>query len=1075
MNPARAREEAFEHSPAAGELPESGTREVRARRRSEYASCLWLDMSGFTSLAEHLCAQGPTGTESLSAILNQFYGAAASAVAARGGSVLFHAGDAVLCAWTEETAGDSAERLALAIEAALAIRRMFANAASGSPQIRLRQTVLTGALCFDTVGGERNRWIELVTGEILGEIPRLSRLARSGKIVLDAQSAALLPAERSRALGAGAFSLLDTARRGLRAPTVEPPWSPSLTASDAEGWSESPELRKITVAFIGWERVGAPALEDLQSFAACVQQVCDLYGGCAYQMVQDDKGVVALVGFGLPGLARGEDGIRAVRFALHVSSRAAELGLRLRIGVASGEAYCGRGDAPSGRKYRIFGSMVNRAARLSEAAANGPLIDDLTFQHVSRRIACEPHRDVRLRGFARPLRVHRPSETHCNVASPRVFVGFRAQVGELFEAIRTMIRGEGRRVAILAGELGSGKTALLSRVPARCEELGVTVHVSAADELERYTGYSALRNVMRSLLGDPRVPDELATLRAAVERVGFDAEHAPLLNPLVGAALVPGLSLGQMTPHSRAETRKHLVAELLRQRSGARPSLVVIDDAHFLDASSLELIAYLSRQVPCVFWLLAERRARRERSAFETLEVAANIWLNPMEERDVAELVASVAEGRPVPAKLVTEVTSAARGNPLHSMELARALLACQSAPNRLSPEGVEGPAISVPSTLEGLIQSRFDQLSPSARELVRAASVIGMDFEVPLLRMVLRDRLEGSDFDAALEECFEADMVRSRGGPVFEHATIRAAVYGILLPSEQERLHEQTALALQAIHAPHLGAVAARLSYHWGKTKNRERAAKFSALAAEQALQGYANADAAYLFERALSHDAAWRGELKVDLSRARWSSSLAQAFYSLGRRPEARVAYARALRWTGTKIPGASADLVLTLGKHVVNVALRKLRRGPNRQLSGELRERSRAALRVIHEWGALDVWEGRLIEAVNKAFVAYRRAQRVLQSPEAAEVVAGFGYMLASTPMRRYSEPTLLHGVELADGTGDLKARTSTRVLLGMYYTMSGSAERALQPLAAAQSFAARLGSGLWRHRTSFAHGE
>ncbi len=188
-----------------------------------------------------------------------------------------------------------------------------------------------------------------------------------------------------------------------------------------------------------------------------------------------------------------------------------------------------------------------------------------------------------------------------------------------------------------------------------------------------------------------------------------------------------------------------------------------------------------------------------------------------------------------------------------------------------------------------------------------------------------------------------------------------------------------------------------------------------------------------------------------------------------------EARQAYDDAIHWTGFRVPRQAAELPFAVLGVALSGAWRKMTGKQPKQVDGDLRERYLAAMRVVHAWGTLDVWEGRLIEAANKAFAAYRLAQHAEATPEAAEIISALGYLLAVTPGRRFSEATLIRGVAIADERNDLQAQTSSRVLLGMYLTMSGRTGQARAPLEAAAALADRLGSGLWRHRAAFGLGE
>jgi tetratricopeptide (TPR) repeat protein len=515
---------------------------------------------------------------------------------------------------------------------------------------------------------------------------------------------------------------------------------------------------------------------------------------------------------------------------------------------------------------------------------------------------------------------------------------------------------------------------------------------------------------------------------------------------------------------------------MLRRRLAGNHLVVAIEDAQWLDASSLALLEYLSKHLSNVLCVFATRpgetRLSRRLPNARALEVAA------LDEPALTRLVLDLAGAEAVSAPLLQAVVRDTRGNPLHCIELVRGLLGS----GRVLVQGgalvlVAGSSgeLPIPGTLEELILARFDALSSPTRQALRAASVMGVAFDLRVMRVVLGSLMTPEQLDLALGEGVARRMIRANDSHEFEHASFRSVVYSLLLPSEQRALHERTALALQSVYGERLQPIAARLAHHWVCAGNAGNAAEFSALAADLALQGYANVDAEHLFRQALEQDHVLRGPLSVDLRRARWSISMAQALYSQSRHAAARAAYERALAWTGTARPGGLGQLLLNIVRAVGGTYLRRFLSRPLSVVSGEQREHRLAAIRVIHAWATLDIWEGLLPQAANKAVIAYRLAESVVDAPEAAEIISGLGYMLATTPGRRHAHKHLVHALALAETTADLQACTSTSVLLGMYFVLDGQTSRAEEPLRAAVALANRLGSGLWRHRAHFALAE
>ncbi len=1065
------------------------TEQTKPARRVLLASCLWLDMSGFTPLTERLSSEGPEGIERLSKTLNRLYAAVADATRTTGGDVMFFAGDGALCLWeavNEEAVGSAAWL------AASAARRLLDDLARSSEEggfrFELRQVVVAGELTLDTVGGDEGAWQDVATGTPLRALLRLSKLCRPGQVLLSERvTRALVTRARATKLDADAYQLVELqaderAEAGARESRPTPVPSSAAVAAMVPGFLSQQlalpqpppsELRRVSVAFVNWQAPENVGLDELQALTGCLQQAARRFQGWLCQLVQDDKGLTAVVVFGLPGHAQGEDAVRAVRFMTDAAQQLAGPTFSVRFGVATGSTFCGVCGGQERLQYCVLGNAVNRAARLAEQATDGPLVDEQTFLAAHWRVDFMHQASLHLKGVSSVVEAYRPGATRDASFAPSSLVAFESESAELRAFLSDFrVRGENQPL-IVRGDLGAGKTSFLGQVPAECAEVGAELLVGSCDQFEQYTGYFALRPIMRRLLGDVSRAEDVAWLESALAR-GGQSEQLSLLNPLLLSDFPATELVKQMAPETRAENRKQLAVSLVAERLVGRRVVVMIDDAHWLDASSLELLLALRSQAGLTF-ILAERTG--DSASPERYGDARVLSVEPLDITAVGELSARLAGARRVAAGLCRQVWETTRGNPLHCTELMRALLGAgrvEVVDETLQLQAGSDARLELPGSLEELIQGRFDHLSSTARDVLRTASVLGVAFDLPLLRAVLGGRLAVSEVDAALAEALERGIVRTRGTHQFEHASVHAVVYGLLLPSEQRQLHERAARALESIHGASLDAVAARLAHHWLRAGNAERAAHFSALAADQALQGYANPDAEHLFRQAIEQDTAFRGRLPISLERARWSMLMAQALYSQSRHGEARRAYDGALSWTGMRVRGAWA-LPITIAGLLILALLSRLGRRPRPLAEADARARRILSLRIINASLALDAWEGQLLEAANKAMVAFRLSERVSDTPEAAETVAGLGYLLSSTPARALAEAQIMRGLRSADQTGDLQARTATRVLLGMHYTASGLTSRAGEPLRVAQGFAERLGSGLWRHRAWFGLGE
>jgi class 3 adenylate cyclase/tetratricopeptide (TPR) repeat protein len=1058
--------------------------------RRVIGSCLWLDLADFSKLTDRAMSQGSVGIETLSVTLGHLYATIGEIIEANSGELLFFAGDGALSCWVVDEGHSRRDAVYAASATALALRSALSQRTYGELRPSVRQIVLTGTWSLHLLGAGEGHALPLFTGRALNQLARLTTLCAKNHVLLSDRSARNLgPLAEVDSVARFAHSLrrlverdrtpLETrgATSGVRASLG--PWLVDERATTRALLATAAELRRVTILYVRIPSSGRAPLHALEDLTTDTQRAASREGGHLYQLVHDDKGIVYLLAFGLPGQSRGEDAVAALRCALQVADRAQLRGLSVSSGIATGIVYCGPCVDQQRRYYLLVGNAVIRAARLAGLDGRTPLVDDETFRATSRWFDFDEVGAWLFKGVNRRVVAHRIVRIRRGIVGPMRFVGREFDQAILRASVEAFAATSESRCLVIHGDIGAGKTALLSRLPLWAGGLGLVYFTHAADALDSREPYAGIRPLFQAVLGlqEAAGREEVEHL---LDHLPGARELAALLNPLTPTQYSTSTRVELMIPIARHEQRLELVGELLARRLDGRSVVLVVDDTQWLDASSVELIQRLRRRLPRVLWVLSLRSGVPLTDPGDPFSDAEHHVLKPLADSDVASLVLASARAEHTEGRLLDVIRRAAQGNPLHTVELVRELLSSSRA---VVAAGVlqlrpDTPAdfLAVPPSLEELIRGRFDRLPPGDREVLRAASVFGTSFEVELVRRVLDPTNSPGGLEASLDQLIASGVVIRAEDYRFAHAAIQAVVYSLLPPSEQRTLHRRAAGALESAYADRLPSVAARLAYHLGAAQDFARAFQFSALAAEQALMGYAHGDAIRLYTQALDQAKAARGHATVDVQRALWSASLGQALYSEGRHAEARLAYERALAWTGCAEPGANLG---ALAKNVLGLAWEALRGRIIHQRPSAVPEavqrRYRAAMHIMHASGPLDIWDGKLSSAANKAIAGYRLGAHVGVAREAAEAFADVGYMLAATPARERALSLLRRGVALADDTGDLEARTSTRVLMGMALTCAGRSAHATAHLNEADELALRLGSGLWRHRAAFMRAE
>jgi DNA-binding CsgD family transcriptional regulator/tetratricopeptide (TPR) repeat protein len=427
-----------------------------------------------------------------------------------------------------------------------------------------------------------------------------------------------------------------------------------------------------------------------------------------------------------------------------------------------------------------------------------------------------------------------------SVVSP-VFVGRQEEFAALAALLERVQRGE-PAFAVIGGEAGVGKTRLIGELSARADSAGFTVLLGHCIEL--------------GAAGLPLAP-LIDALRALARSIP-PGELADVLGPAGPglARLLPELAPDRPVPETadgiQASQLMELVLGLLGRLSAARPVLLILEDLHWADQSTLELVAFLIRALRGMRVLLAatyrsdelHRRhpLRPLLSGWERMRTVDRLDLVRFERDEVAAQLAAILAAEPGPG-LVDLVYDRSGGNAYLVEELAGVVRR-------------GGDPADLPPSLVNVLLSGVDSLSEPAQRLLRTAAVAGKQVPDRLLAVVAG--LSEPELFAALREAVEAHLlVVDQSGPGYEfrHALTRDAVYEDMLPGERVRLHAaygETLAAHPELAGDDTGGGPAALAHHWYAALDLPRALPAS-VSAGQAMMTYAPAEAQRHLERAL------------------------------------------------------------------------------------------------------------------------------------------------------------------------------------------------------------------------------
>jgi adenylate cyclase len=538
---------------------------------------------------------------------------------------------------------------------------------------------------------------------------------------------------------------------------------------------------------------------------------------------------------------RAVDAAVAMLEAVRLRSEGAPAPVSLRVGINSGLVVSGTvGD---GSQTGVMGDAVNVAARLQQAADPGEVVvSEAVWRRVRDAFDGQRVGALEVKGREQAVEAHRISarrEATSRRQAP--FVGRRDELA-LLELLWSAAERGTTHVVSLIGEPGVGKSRLLSEFPAREGAMDVRVTCGA----ER--AFGPFLELIGHILG--RIPTDPEDLRRLVADAGVDEETSRLLAVFLGLGDAP-----PVTHMADEQKRRQVFAgvwQFLLAARGDRPALIVLDDVHWADLSSLDLLGFLLERLSGVpAMLILAYRPGFERVERATLRAGhTGIRLEPLTARESAALARGFLGVADLPANLERIVTDRAEGNPFFVEELLQALLELGSL------AVVDGRAVlakvevDIPDTVQGTILARIDRLAPAERSLLQQAAVIGRTFSADLLGV----SGNGAGVGPLLEQLGRAQLVVPHGPAewTFKHALIQEVAYETLLHRQRRELHRKVAEALE-VRAGDDPALLELLAEHYARAEVPEKAREYAVRAGDVAAQRMGLIEAKGRYETAL------------------------------------------------------------------------------------------------------------------------------------------------------------------------------------------------------------------------------
>jgi class 3 adenylate cyclase len=1094
---------------------------------------LFADISGFTPLTATLYKElGPQrGAEELDRILNQVFGLLIDRIHQYRGSVIGFSGDAITC-WFDGDDGLWATACALTMQDVVVNMGSIEVPGGISLPLDIKVSVAAGRARRLITGDQAIQVIDTLAGELLDRVAEGERIAARGEVIVCADIAQnlgdqLLVAQKRTAESGQIFFLA----KALAAPVAGRPWLDLPQGiEDQESlrpWLLPPvydrlntghgqflaELRNSVALFLSFDGLDydgdTEVGEKLDQFIRRVQRILAYFGGSLLNLTIGDKGSYLLCSFGAP-VAHEDNARRAVSAALDLLNLPGELGDidDVRIGISQGIMFSGAYGSEIRRTYGILGEETNIAARLMGKAEAGEVI-------VSERIAdatsqSHSYQDIlplSVKGVAEPIPVfrllaRRRAPGHLVAKAESEMVGRTEERALLHEQLFALQNGSTGGVTIIQGEAGIGKSRLLEDLLQEAEAQGQATYLGAADAIEKNAAYHAWRDVFWDLFELDSAPDAeppgAGRLSSGQRQLVFDRLQtavpdkerlAPLLNTVLPTDLPENNLTAQMTGEIRAGNTQDLLVALLHARTEETPLLLVVEDAHWLDSASWALTRIISRDIPTLLLVIATRPLSDPLPAeYSALLARANtqrLVLSALPPDETLQLVRLRLGVDMLPDAVEELLLEKAGGHPFFSEELAYALrdsglLVVENGAGRLTAGEAELAALSFPDSIDSVITSRIDLLTPQQQLTLKIASVIGRVFPFSTLcdiypvaadRPQLHEQLDTLErLDITLLETPEPDL-----SYIFKHIITQEVAYNLMSFAQRQGLHQAIAQWLERTYRNDLAPYYQLIAYHfqralgddYSRTDLGTKALNYLELAAEQALDNYANKEAIEFFNQLLTLDEAL-GRPVPTLKRARWKRGLGESFFRSGDWHQSVQHFDKTVAMLGHPVPHSSAALALGIARQSIAQALSFFHSRHTYENAAELSQDAHdAVLEAAHAYRSL-VQIYYYLEERNLFIYAglhnANLARRLGRSPEMLAAYANLGVSVGYVPIHNLARAYLRRVTDMAKGLDNLPAKSWALFIAAYYYLYAGSS-LVTEPLAQqGADLAARI--GYWR---------
>lgn len=896
-------------------VPERVTENSKREFTYSYSTVFCADISGFTNMSEKLSAMGKEGSEEITNVINLFFEPLVEIILKRGGDIFFFGGDAITAIFDK---GREADSLIAAIEASDYVKKhSVVRTSGGSFLIGMHIALNYGKVYFQDTGRSY-----ILGGENCFKVIELLDFASKGEIVAsDSMKKKLLGAvwEKSSDSVYKFVKLKDsniikkTAKRESKKQSKKditpyvPLWIRRQTEIKSGLNKNSGEHRRAAMMFVHFRNIDfdknrKKTAKLIESLTESLRKSGDKYKGWINKIDFYKDGIRALVVFGYPEKLDNDEK-HAVLFADEIMSNEDLKEISISIGINSGFIFKTPVGSINRMEITVMGDAVNTTARIAAKAGDRMILTgESVFEKTKDSISYRKRAAKAMKGKTEKVKIFefagkkiKSDKNSVNewLSESKKLIGNKDVIKSFGESVERAKRGSSS-VFTIEGHAGLGKSRLVRELEKTLKDNGFRVFqgdcLSYGSALSYHPWIESLNAIFEISL-----KDSMDSKKRKISE--FIKQMDPTLKkwlPLLGELMSLDFPMTDLVKNLDTSVKMQkffdIVLDILLFLSKKTPVAIIIEDYHWADNSSSELLNYICQNTKNerILFLITFRPIN-EQATIKPPKADVSCILKELSESETNELIESLLCVKNLDREMKKLVMKKSQGNPFYVEELVKSLIEQDYIVRGKSGWEISKKAkdIVLPDSVEEVILARIDRLDLQERELLQTASVLGREFSRELLEALYKEK---KFIDSSMNVLKNLDLIKTDEENferfIFKHILTCETAYNTLSFARRRQVHESVGRILEKSKKNKQENLA-MLSHHYHYAHNYKKSVDYSLKAGRKAKVVYANEEGLEFFSRAIE-DCVAGGDL-FDMSAAEAHEERASVLSFVGRGAEA------------------------------------------------------------------------------------------------------------------------------------------------------------------------------------------